>query len=61
MDLIGEIQPNSLARHKFQIVTVNYFTKCVEAKLIILATQKDIIDFVEDYHSLFRDFRDVRL
>ncbi|XP_020107333.1 uncharacterized protein LOC109723399 [Ananas comosus] len=49
MDLIGEIQPNSSAGYKFFIVAVDYFTKWVEVKPARLVTQKEIIDFVEDY------------
>ncbi|XP_020099535.1 uncharacterized protein LOC109717980 [Ananas comosus] len=48
MDLIGEIQPNSSAGHKFLIVAVDYFIKWVELKPARLVTQKEIIDFVED-------------
>nr|CAD1834502.1 unnamed protein product [Ananas comosus var. bracteatus] len=48
MDLIGEIQPNFSAGHKFLIVAVDYFTKWVEVKPARLVTQKEIIDFVED-------------
>ncbi|XP_020081387.1 uncharacterized protein LOC109705035 [Ananas comosus] len=49
MDLIGKIQPNSSAGHKFLIVAIDYFTKWVEARPTRLVTQKEIIDFVEDH------------
>ncbi|XP_072076603.1 uncharacterized protein [Arachis hypogaea] len=48
LDLIGLIHPPSSRQHKFILVVIDYFTKWVEAILLIVAGQTEIIDFIEE-------------
>jgi len=48
MDLIGKIHPSSSKCHSYIIVATNYFTKWVEAQLMVSVTQNDIIKFIQN-------------
>ena len=48
LDLIGEINPNSLGKHKWILTATNYFTKWIEAIPTRRATYAMIIDFLEN-------------
>nr|KYP61229.1 Pro-Pol polyprotein [Cajanus cajan] len=49
IDIIGQIHPPSSKNHKYILVSIDYFTKWVEAIPLKEVEQKDIIDFVEDH------------
>ena len=48
MDFIGEINPSSLGKHKWIFKATYFFTKWVEAIPTRNATDKVIIDFIEE-------------
>ena len=47
LDLIGEIHPPSSKGHRYVLVAVDYFTKCIEAIPLKNVDQGDIINFIE--------------
>ena len=47
MDLIRKIHPPSSKHHVFIIVATNYFTKWVEAQLLVNVTQVDVIKLIK--------------
>ncbi|XP_015971350.1 uncharacterized protein LOC107494829 [Arachis duranensis] len=49
LDLIGLIHSPSSKQHKFILVTIDYFTKWVEAISLIEVGQSEIIDFIEEH------------
>ena len=49
LDLIGLINPPSSKGHKFILVVVDYFTKCVEAIPLKVVTHGKIIEFIEKH------------
>ena len=48
MDLIGEINLNSLGQHKWILTATDYFTKSIEAIPTRRATETVIMDFLEE-------------
>ena len=48
MELIRKINPASLKRHNFILVTIDYFTKWVEAIPLKKAEQMDVIQFIKE-------------
>ena len=48
MDFIGEINPSSSGQHKWILTATDFFTKWVEVILTRNATDKVIIDFIEE-------------
>ena len=53
IDLIGQIYPQSSKNHKFILVTIDYFTKWVEAIPVKTVTSKEMIEFVKQ-HIIYR-------
>ncbi|KAG5561209.1 hypothetical protein RHGRI_004288 [Rhododendron griersonianum] len=49
IDMIGEIHPASSLQHQFVIVATDYFTKWTEAIPLKGVSQKQVIDFIEEY------------
>ncbi|KAL1299817.1 hypothetical protein AAHE18_18G135300 [Arachis hypogaea] len=49
LDLIGQIHPPSSKGHKFILVSVDYFSKWVEAIPLREVTHNEIIDFIEEH------------
>ncbi|XP_058192208.1 uncharacterized protein LOC131309616 [Rhododendron vialii] len=49
IDMIGEIHPASSLQHQFVVVTTDYFTKWTEAIPLKGVSQKQVIDFIEEY------------
>ena len=47
MDLIGKIRPPSSKRDVFIIVAIDYFTKWVEAQLLVKITQANVVRFIK--------------
>lgn len=47
MDFIGKINPASSRSQTFIIVAMNYFTKRVEAHLMVSVSQDDVIKFIQ--------------
>jgi hypothetical protein len=47
LDFIGEINPPSLAQHKWILTDTNYFTKWIEAIPVKKSTDAVIIQFLE--------------
>ena len=47
MDLIGKIHPASSKGHSFILVSIDYFTKWMEAVPLKEAKQKDVIQFIK--------------
>ncbi|XP_070014099.1 uncharacterized protein [Nicotiana sylvestris] len=48
MDVIGPIDPTASNGHRFILVAIDYFRKCVEAASYIAVTKKNVADFVKD-------------
>ena len=48
LDFIGEINPSSSGQHKWILTATNFFTKWVEAIPTRNATDKVIIDFIQE-------------
>ena len=48
LDFIGEINPSSLGQHKWILTAIDFFTKWVKAIPTRNATDKVIIDFIEE-------------
>jgi hypothetical protein len=48
LDFIGEINPHSIAQHKWILTTTDYFTKWVEAISTRKETDSVVIDFLEE-------------
>ncbi|KAK2986013.1 hypothetical protein RJ640_005105 [Escallonia rubra] len=48
MDLIGQIHPSSSKKHEFIIVANDYFTKWIEARLMMSVTQESVIAFIKE-------------
>ncbi|XP_070025433.1 uncharacterized protein [Nicotiana sylvestris] len=46
MYVIGPIDPKVSNGHRFIIVAIDYFTKCVEAVTLKVVTKKAMVDFV---------------
>ncbi|XP_070025753.1 uncharacterized protein [Nicotiana sylvestris] len=46
MDVIGPIEPKASNGHRFILVSINYFTKWVEAVTLKDVTKKGVVDFV---------------
>nr|XP_016503241.1 PREDICTED: uncharacterized protein LOC107821317 [Nicotiana tabacum] len=49
MDVIGPIEPPASNGHRFILVAIDYFTKCMEATSYKSVTKKAVADFVRDY------------
>ncbi|XP_070029905.1 uncharacterized protein [Nicotiana sylvestris] len=49
MDVIGPIEPAAINDHRFILVTIDYFTKWVEAKTFKSVTKKEVVDFVHSH------------
>jgi transposase InsO family protein len=58
LDFIGEIQPPSSGQHRWILTTTDYFTKCIEAIPTKNATDKVIINFLEE--NIFSRFGHLR-
>ncbi|XP_070032615.1 uncharacterized protein [Nicotiana tomentosiformis] len=48
MDMIGPIEPVASNRHRFILLSINYFTKWVEASTYKAVTKKVVTDFVRN-------------
>ncbi|XP_059314076.1 uncharacterized protein LOC132064916 [Lycium ferocissimum] len=48
MDVIGPIEPPASNRHRFILVAIDYFTKCVEETSHKAVTRKVVADFVKN-------------
>ncbi|XP_047260148.1 uncharacterized protein K02A2.6-like, partial [Capsicum annuum] len=48
MDVIGPIEPLASNGHRFILVAIDYFTKCVEATSYRAVTKKVVVDFVRN-------------
>ena len=48
LDFIGEINPSSSGQHKWILTATDFFTKWVEAIPMINATDKVIIEFIQE-------------
>ncbi|XP_047256065.1 uncharacterized protein LOC124888821 [Capsicum annuum] len=46
LDVIGPIEPKASNRHRFTLVSIDYFTKWVEAATFKSVTKKVVVDFI---------------
>ncbi|RVW71176.1 Transposon Ty3-G Gag-Pol polyprotein [Vitis vinifera] len=49
IDIIGKISPKSSSGHEFILVTIDYFTKCVEAALYARLTSAGVASFIRSH------------
>jgi len=49
LDFVGVINPPFSEGHKFILVSIEYYTKWVEAISLKIAIQKDVINFIKEY------------
>ncbi|WKA07081.1 hypothetical protein VitviT2T_024947 [Vitis vinifera] len=53
IDIIGKISPKSSSGHEFILVTIDYFTKCVEAASYARLTSTGVASFIRS-HIIYR-------
>lgn len=53
LDLICEIRPTSSKGHKYIMVGIDYFIKCVEVVPLINVDQEVVINFIQN-HIIYR-------
>lgn len=53
LDVIGEIRPTSRKQKKFILVGINYFTKWIEAVILVKVDQEAVIEFIQK-HIIYR-------